>query len=80
MSKVSDSIQRGLEEAVAYAKGEADPRLFRVTAADAKAMKGQTDWKRLRARTDEEIKRAVADDPDQSLADEEFWKNARLIR
>ncbi len=30
MSKVSDSIQRGLEEAVAYATGEADKSLFRI--------------------------------------------------
>lgn len=30
MSKVSDSIQRGLEEAVAYAKGKADKSLFRI--------------------------------------------------
>lgn len=80
MSKVSDSIQRGLEQAVAYAKGEAEETLYRVSAAEAKALKGQTDWKRLRAQTDEEIKQAVADDPDQSLADEEFWKNARLMR
>lgn len=79
MSKASDSIQRGLEEAVDYAKGEADPRLFRITAADAKAMKGKTDWKRLRALTDEDIKRAVADDPDESLADADFWKNAKLV-
>lgn len=30
MSKVADSIRRGLEEAVAYAKGEADPKSYRV--------------------------------------------------
>jgi putative transcriptional regulator len=30
MSKVSDSIRRGLEEALAYSKGEADARRFRV--------------------------------------------------
>jgi len=30
MSKVAKSIRRGLEEAVAYAKGEADERRYRV--------------------------------------------------
>jgi putative transcriptional regulator len=30
MSKVANSIRRGLEEAVAYAKGEADERRYRV--------------------------------------------------
>ena len=30
MSKVAESIRRGLEQAVAYAKGEADLRAYRV--------------------------------------------------
>ena len=30
MSKVADSIRRGLREAVAYAKGEADKNAYRV--------------------------------------------------
>jgi len=30
MSKVADSVRRGLEQAVAYAKGEADLRAYRV--------------------------------------------------
>jgi putative transcriptional regulator len=30
MGKVANSIRRGLEEAVAYAKGEADERRYRV--------------------------------------------------
>lgn len=30
MSKVADSIRRGLEQAVAFAKGEADLRAYRV--------------------------------------------------
>ncbi|WP_298744559.1 helix-turn-helix domain-containing protein [uncultured Brevundimonas sp.] len=30
MSKVADSIRRGLEEAVAYARGEADANAYRV--------------------------------------------------
>ncbi len=31
MSKVADSIRRGLEQAVTYAKGEADPRAYACT-------------------------------------------------
>jgi putative transcriptional regulator len=34
MSKVAASIRRGLEEAVAYAKGEADTRRYRVHVPD----------------------------------------------
>ncbi len=30
MSKIADSIRRGLQEAVGYAKGEADKNAFRV--------------------------------------------------
>jgi putative transcriptional regulator len=30
MSKVADSIRRGLEEAVAYSKGQADAKAYRV--------------------------------------------------
>ncbi len=30
MSKVTDSIRRGLEEAVAFADGKADPKAYRV--------------------------------------------------
>ena len=30
MSKIADSIRRGLQEAVAYAKGEADKNAYRV--------------------------------------------------
>ena len=30
MSKIADSIRRGLQEAVAYSKGEADKNTYRV--------------------------------------------------
>ena len=30
MSKIADSIRRGLQEAVAYAKGKADKNAYRV--------------------------------------------------
>ncbi|MGD9885783.1 MAG: helix-turn-helix domain-containing protein [Reyranella sp.] len=42
MSKVATSIRRGLEEAVAYAQGQADARTYRVhvpAAIDVKAIR-----------------------------------------
>ena len=42
MSKVADSIRRGLEEAIAYAEGKADGKAFRVhvpEAIDVKAIR-----------------------------------------
>ena len=42
--------------------------------------KGKTDWKRLGTLTDEEIERAVADDPDAApLLDAEWFKDAELV-
>lgn len=41
--------------------------------------RGRTDWERVDALTDEEIERAVAEDPDAApLLDEEFWRAAEL--
>lgn len=40
----------------------------------------QTDWERFDALTDDEIERAVAEDPDAPpLLDDEFWRNARVV-
>lgn len=44
MSKVADSIRRGLEEAVAYAKGEADAKAYGVhvpETIDVKAIRAK---------------------------------------
>jgi len=44
MSKVANSIRRGLEEAVAYAKGQADAKTYRVhvpEAIDVRAIRGK---------------------------------------
>lgn len=56
-----------------------EERITRVTLAQAKKMKSKTDWARVDALTDEDIERAVADDPDQSFWTEEDWKNARVV-
>ncbi len=42
MSKVADSIRRGLEQAVTYAKGEADLRAYRVHVPPAFAGAGSS--------------------------------------
>jgi uncharacterized protein (DUF4415 family) len=42
--------------------------------------KGHTDWKRVKALTDEEIEAAVREDPEAApIADEDFWKEATLV-
>ena len=46
MSKVADSIRRGLQEAVAYAEGKADETAYRVhvpTIIDVKAIRARLD-------------------------------------
>jgi uncharacterized protein (DUF4415 family) len=57
-----------------------EERITRVTLAQARKMKGLTDWERVRSTTDEEIDRAIAEDPDAAPAwTEEEWKNARVV-
>ena len=38
-----------------------------------------TDWKGLRARSDRQIRRALAEDPDASPTDATFWKKASVV-
>ena len=50
-----------------------------VSATGAR-LKGKTDWDRLSKMTDDEIEKAVAEDPDAApILDDKFWKNARLV-
>ena len=56
-----------------------EERITRVSLKQARKMKSETDWERVRALTDEDIERAVAGDPDQSFWTDEDWKNARVI-
>ncbi len=39
----------------------------------------ETDWRRLRSITDDEIRAAIIDDPDAQPTDEVFWKAARVV-
>lgn len=57
---------------------ESKERITRVTLEEAKRMKGETDFARLDAMTDEDIARAVAEDPDAAPLDID-WTKARLV-
>lgn len=53
-------------------------RITRVTAAEARRLPDQTDYARLDAMTDEDIARAVAEDPDAGPLDID-WSKARVV-
>ena len=38
-----------------------------------------TEWDKLRHRTDAQIGRGIASDPDVRATDEEFWKDAKVV-
>jgi uncharacterized protein (DUF4415 family) len=52
--------------------------ITRVSAAEARLMKGKTDYARLDAMTDDDIARAVASDPDAAPLDID-WDKASLV-
>jgi lactoylglutathione lyase len=56
---------------------ESKENIVRVTLEEARAMKGETDYARLDAMTDEDIARAVAEDPDAAPVDAD-WSDAWL--
>ena len=57
---------------------ESKGRITRVTPEEARLLKDETDYARLDAMTDEDIARAVAEDPDAGPLDTD-WTNARLV-
>ncbi|OYV38956.1 MAG: hypothetical protein B7Z80_08595 [Rhodospirillales bacterium 20-64-7] len=52
--------------------------ITRVSAEQARRMKGKTDYARLDAMTDREIAKAVASDPDAAPLDID-WSKARIV-
>ena len=43
-------------------------------------MEDGTDWERVAALTDQEVERAIAEDPDAApVLDEAFWRNAEIL-
>jgi hypothetical protein len=57
---------------------EKSERVVRVTAEKARPMRDRTDFAALDAMTDEEIAKAVAEDPDAAPLDID-WTQARLV-
>jgi uncharacterized protein (DUF4415 family) len=57
---------------------ESKERITRVTLEEARRMKDETDYARLDAMTDEDIARAVAEDPDAAPIDAD-WSQASLV-
>lgn len=53
--------------------------ITRVSFKDLHKMKDLTDWKRVRAMTEEDIQRAAASDPDAPMTTEADWANARVV-
>lgn len=53
-------------------------RITRVPSAEARRLKGETDWARIDAMTDDDIAKAVADDPDAPPLDID-WTKASLV-
>ena len=61
-------------------KRRVENKLVRVKAADLDRLKDTTDWNRVESLTDEEIERAIANDPDAApTLDEAFWRNAVIL-
>ncbi len=57
-----------------------EARITRVSRKQLERMEDKTDWARVDALTDEDIERAVAEDPDAApFWTEEDWKNARVV-
>jgi uncharacterized protein (DUF4415 family) len=55
-----------------------DERIVRYTLENVP--KGKTDWRRVKALTDEEIEAAVRDDPDAApICDEAWFEHAELV-
>ena len=54
--------------------------ITRVTLEEARKLKGHTDWDRLRSMTDEELERAIADDPESDGANFDWDKAVMVIR
>lgn len=51
----------------------------RVNSSELDRLEDRTDWERLETLSDEEIRAAVEDDPDQVMLDEEWFERARLV-
>ncbi len=53
--------------------------ITRVSLEEWEKVKGQTDWDRVDAMTDEEIEQNALDDPDSLPITDEMWNEAKVI-
>ena len=53
--------------------------ITRVSLEEWAKMKGQTDWARIDAMTEEEIEQNALSDPDNQPLTDEFWDEAEVI-
>jgi hypothetical protein len=53
--------------------------ITRVSLEEWAKMKGQTDWARIDAMTEEEIEQNALSDPDNQPLFDEFWNEAEVI-
>ena len=51
----------------------------KITLEDAQEKESKTDWDRVEGLTDEQIRKAAEEDPDQFLLDEEWFDSATLV-
>lgn len=51
----------------------------RTTAKSTAGRRAGTDWERLRAMTDAQIRDGIESDPDARATDEAFWQGARIV-
>lgn len=53
--------------------------ITRVSLEEWAKMKGQTDWAKIDAMTEEEIEQNALNDPDNQPLTDEFWDKAEVI-
>jgi uncharacterized protein (DUF4415 family) len=53
--------------------------ITRIAVKDLHKIKSLTDWKRVDALSDEDIEKAVAEDPDTWIPTKEEWASARVV-
>ncbi|MEM8780475.1 MAG: hypothetical protein AAGF26_16730, partial [Cyanobacteria bacterium P01_G01_bin.49] len=56
-----------------------EENITRVSREEWAQMKGQTDWDKVKAMTDEEIEQNALDDPDSQPIPDEMWDEAKVI-
>lgn len=51
----------------------------RISSEELDQIESRTDWERIRELSDDEIEKAVEEDPDTALLDEEWFQKAKLV-